>query len=78
MNDPTLDDLQQLETWFHHHSPTAEQLVAYKEIRDSAYAFARVLLEQCPPGADRAAAMRKLREAMMTANASVACTVKQP
>lgn len=70
MNDP---DLAKLENWFTYHKPTEEQVQAYEQLRDGAYMLARCFLLHCPPSADRTAALRKLREALMTANASIAC-----
>lgn len=44
----------------------------YVEIRESAKQFAKVLIRHCPSCADRTTAIRKVREAVMTANAAVA------
>jgi len=44
----------------------------YQAIRQFAKAFAIIILEHTPDCADRAAALRKLRECVMTANAAVA------
>lgn len=63
----------QVENWFSYHSPTPDQLPKYAALRESAKAFATKINELCPPSADRSAAIRKLREAVMTANASIAC-----
>lgn len=57
---------------FKYHAPTPETLKAYTAIREGAKAFAMVLVENTPQGADQAAALRLLREASMTANAAVA------
>lgn len=57
---------------FTYHPATEEQRPKYKAIRDSAKELARVILDSCPPSPDRTAAIRKLREAVMTANASIA------
>lgn len=61
-----LDDL------FKYHPPTADQLPKYEALRSAAKAFAQTVVDNCPPSADRTAAIRKIREAVMTANASVA------
>lgn len=63
----------QLENWFTYHSPTAEQLPKYQAIREAALKFAQVVIENTPPSADQTAAVRKIREATMTANQSIAC-----
>jgi len=44
----------------------------YETIREAAKYFAKVLFNNVPQGADRTAAIRKLREAVMTANAGIA------
>jgi hypothetical protein len=62
-----------LENWFTYHAPTAEQLPKYVAIRDAAKAFAEVVVANTPPSADQTAAVRKIREATMTANQSIAC-----
>lgn len=68
MNAPAFD----LEHLFTYHAPTPEQLTQYQAIRDAAKVFAQVLIDHTPKGADQSAAMRHLREAVMTANAAVA------
>jgi hypothetical protein len=57
---------------FKYHSPTIEQLPRYSAINQAAKNFAEVLLANCPPCADRSAAIRLLRDARMTANAAIA------
>ena len=71
---PTPDpDLAQLDNWFSYHSPTPEQVKQYAAINAASKALARVIIETCPQSADRSAALRLVREARMTANASIAC-----
>ena len=62
-----------LENWFSYHTPTEEQKLQYQEIRDAAKAFAKVVVANTPASADQSAAIRLLRECVMTANASIAC-----
>jgi hypothetical protein len=57
---------------FSYHAPEGNDLERYQALRDAARAFAVVILMNCPDTADQQAALRKVREAMMTANASVA------
>ena len=57
---------------FTYHKPTGDQPERYEAIREAAKTFARVLLDNTPPSADQTAAIRKLRESVMTANASIA------
>ena len=57
---------------FQHHPPTTEQIPSYETIRAAGYAFARVILENTPGSPDQTVAIRKVREAVMVANASIA------
>jgi len=57
---------------FEHHSPTPEKLAHYGALHDAARIFAQVILQHTPPSEDQSAALRLLREATMTACASVA------
>ncbi len=57
---------------FRYHSPTADQQGKYVALRDAAKAFAQAIVDNTPPSADQAAAIRLVREAVMTANASIA------
>jgi hypothetical protein len=64
-----------IDNWFSYHAPTPEQLVAYNDIRIAGRIFAETINKHCPESADKTAAIRKLRECVMTANASIACFV---
>lgn len=66
---------EQLAEWFTYHIPTPEQVGQYGRLREAALVFARVVLEETPASADQSAALRKVREAVMTANAAIACGV---
>lgn len=66
----------QLMNWFTYHAPTPEQLPKYEAIRNAALEFAEVVSLYTPVCADQTAALRKIREAVMTANASIACDGK--
>lgn len=57
---------------FSYHSPTGTQPSQYAAIREAALVFATVLVDNTPACADQTAALRLLREAVMTANASIA------
>lgn len=61
-----------LDNIFTYHSPSAEQLPKYQALRTSAKAFAQAIVDNTPAGADQSAAIRHVREAVMTANASIA------
>lgn len=69
MNDVRVDNLDDT---FTYHKPTGDQPERYERVRAAAKTFAGAILENCPSSADRAAAIRKVREAMMTANMSIA------
>jgi hypothetical protein len=64
-----------LDNWFTYHPPQGDDTVRYERIRLAARVFAQVVLDNCPDSADRTTAIRKIREAVMTANASIACDV---
>ena len=63
---------EQLEDMFTYHSPTAEQLPKYAAINTAAKAFAKAVVDNTVPCADQSYAIRKIRDARMTANAAVA------
>lgn len=72
---PTADTLEHL---FTYHGATEETIPKYKKIRAAGLNMARVIDECCPAGADKSAAIRKVREAVMTANAAIACYTPAP
>ena len=61
-----------IEDIFTYHAPDSTDLVCYTAIRESAKSLAMTIVANTPPSADQSAAIRKLREAVMTANAAVA------
>jgi hypothetical protein len=63
----------QVENWFTYHAPAPFQVAAYERIRQAGRELALVILEETPIVADQTAAIRKVREAVMTANAAIAC-----
>ena len=64
---------EQLENWFTYHSPTADDQVGYLAIREAGKHLAEMIVTHTPASADQTAAIRKVREAVMTANAAIAC-----
>jgi hypothetical protein len=58
---------------FRYHPPQGDQGPRYIKIRESAKQFAQTIVDNTPESADQSAAIRKVREAMMTANAAIAC-----
>ena len=63
----------QLENWFTYHTPKEGQPEKYEELRAAGKAFAETIVDLTPPSADQSAVIRKVREAVMTANAAIAC-----
>jgi hypothetical protein len=59
--------------WFTHHPPGPDDLRRYEAVREAGKALAAAIVDNTPPSADQSAAVRKVREAVMTANAAVAC-----
>ena len=57
---------------FTYHTPTGGQPERYEKIREKARQMAMVILENTPGCPDQTVAIRKLRETVMTANASIA------
>jgi hypothetical protein len=68
-----MNDYDLLRNWFTHHAPIEGQVERYTEIRDTGLGFATRLVELCPESPERSTALRKLREVVMWANASIAC-----
>lgn len=64
---------EQLENWFTYHSPSPDQLPKYQVIREAGKALTKAIVDNSPSSADQTAAVRKVREAVMTANAAIAC-----
>lgn len=57
---------------FKYHAPTEEQKLRYETLRYWAKEFAEAIVTNTPTSADQTAAIRKVREALMTANAAIA------
>lgn len=64
---------EQLDNWFTYHAPQGTDLDSYRQIRDAGKFLATTINNLCPESADKTASIRKVREAVMTANASIAC-----
>lgn len=61
-----------LDNVFSYHKPFGDQPERYEKIRAAGKEFARVVLATTPRCPDQTAAIRKVREAVMTANAAIA------
>ncbi len=64
--------MHDLDKIFHIHAMEPEESLKLVKIRSAAIAFAQVVLANTPPCADQDEAIRKIREAVWTANAAVA------
>jgi hypothetical protein len=63
---------EEIQDIFTYHAPRGDQQARYQAIREAAGKFALILVANTKPSADQTAAIRLLREAVMTANASIA------
>ena len=71
---PSAVTLDKVRHWFTYHPPAGqEDIDAYQGIREAGGVMALEILRLTPPGADQTVAIRKIREAVMTANAARAC-----
>ena len=64
--------MHDLDKIFHIHQMKEADSLKLVTIREAAMAFAQVVLANTPPCADQDEAIRKIREAVWTANAAVA------
>jgi hypothetical protein len=64
---------EEINNLFTYHAPKGDQTERYNKIREKAKELALVIVENTPAYADQSAAIRKLRESVMTANAAIAC-----
>jgi len=63
---------EEIENIFTYHPPHQGQVISYTSIRDSGKELAMTILRNCPVSAERTLAIRKIQEAVMWANASIA------
>jgi hypothetical protein len=63
---------KELDNIFMYHAPKGDQPARYEKLRAAAKQFAECVEDCCPPCYDRDVAIRKIREAVMTANSSIA------
>lgn len=66
-----------IENYFTYHAPTPDQIERYQALRDAAKELAYLIVALVPDGPDKSAAIRKLRETVMTANAGIACEARK-
>jgi hypothetical protein len=58
---------------FTYHPPKGDQTHRYEDIRDEGRVLAEMIMRHCPASRERTLAFDRLREAVMWANASIAC-----
>lgn len=63
---------QEIDNIFRYHAPKNDQPVRYEKVRAAAKQFAECIEECCPVCNDQDVAIRKVREAVMTANSAIA------
>lgn len=63
---------EEIDNTFKYHAPKADQPARYEAIREKAKELAELIVASTPKCADQTAAIRKLRECVMTANAAIA------
>jgi len=63
---------------FTYHPPADEQTAAMIDMRLEAKQLALLITRNCPPSPDRTIAIRKVREAVMYANASIVLGGRSP
>ena len=62
----------EIENYFEYHAPSEANVVSYNIIREAGKNLALTIHDQCPGSADTTAAIRKVREAVWTANSAIA------
>lgn len=74
---------EQLDNWFEYHAPVNHSTLEpgnlqarYESIRAAGKQMAETVVALTPSSADQLAAVRKIREAVFTANAALACEGK--
>lgn len=67
-----MDLKDKIDDLFTYHPPTGDQPAQYAAIRAKAKELAHVIVDNTPPSSDQTASIRKLRECVFTANASIA------
>lgn len=72
VNMRAMTEHERIEALFTYHPPTGDQPDRYQNIRDAAKLLAHTIMQNTPRCADQSAAVRKVREAVMTANAAIA------
>jgi hypothetical protein len=64
---------EHINNWFQYHAPSPLQIPKYQAIREAGKHLAEVIMENTPASADQSDAIRSVRNAVMAANAAIAC-----
>lgn len=67
---PTADELN---NWFTYHPPKSDQIERYAAIRDAGLEFAGIIRLNTLPSPEQDQAIMLIRQAVMIANAAIAC-----
>ena len=70
-------DKKELENVFTYHAPTPDQVKDYAKIRSEGKRLATIITKLCPDSREKSIAIRKIREAVMWANAAIACNQEE-
>ena len=70
--------LERIEDRFTYHVPAGDQAERYRQLRESAKHFARLIIELCPESGERTHALTQLQSVVMFANASIATHGHEP
>lgn len=73
--DEVYDDIDR---WFTYHPPSPEQVPVYERLRGETHDLADLFAAHVPAGVERDRAFAALREAVMWANAGIACAAPAP
>lgn len=67
------DPYHDIDNWFRYHRPTGNQAARYEGIREAGRQMAISIVAMAPDTRERTVAIRRIREAVMYANAAIAC-----
>jgi hypothetical protein len=68
---------EELKHQFTYHAPSEPQIESMKRIREKGLELAKVIADETPPSVDQRDAIRRVREAVMFANASIVLEKKR-
>lgn len=77
MPERPMTDAELLAELFAYHPPTILTTPKFAAVNQAAKNFAEVVLQNCPPGSDRATVINCIRNARMFANAAISLNGRQ-